>query len=426
LTVTTAAEQRPLVESNNGIERAEEVRVVKAIDEHELAVAMFGAVRLVPPYSAITAETVLDEVLEHCRSHARATLRSLEAGTVPSDAELAFVRANAARRAQQRVPLTAILHAYRVGYAVVWERVRAEVQRHPVSIDAALALADHCVGYTNAISVAATDGYVAEQQRLSLDHDRTRGWLLDLLLRGERPRGDAEVLLSALRLDARGNAYVLVVGTCADDEPTEATDLESRLAAAIAALLPAFGDAPTLSGVLNDRAVALVVRPEAADVEAWIDAMHAAVTAMPHHDLLAVGLSTGWTDLVDVPRAYKEAVRAVGLARRDHRFVALSRTSLFDDLIGLADATTLRLVPTWASTFLEEDRRANGELSSTLLAYIASELSVGRAAADLAVHPNTIRYRLHRIESITGGTLRSYAHLFDILASLRLSARRRP
>jgi hypothetical protein len=415
----------PLVEPNNGIERTEEVRVVKAIDEHELAVAMFAAVRTVEPYSSIAAQTVLDEVLEHCRSHSRATLRSLEAGTVPNDAELAFVRSNAARRAQQRVPLTALLHAYRVGYAVVWDRIRAEVKRQPVSIDAALALADHCVGYTNAISAAATEAYVAEQQRLSLDHERTRAWLLDMLLRGERPRGDAEVLLSALRLDARGNAYVLVVGACADDEPSEGHDLESRLEAAIGTLASAFGDAPALCGVLNDRAVGLVVRPEAADVETWIDRVDAAVAALPDHERLAVGLSTGWTDLVDVPRAYKEAVRAVGLARKDRRFVALSRTSLFDDLIVLADATTLRLVPGWASTFLEEDRRANGELSSTLLAYIASELSVGRAASDLEVHPNTIRYRLHRIESITGGTLRSYTHLFDILASLRLLSRRR-
>jgi len=413
------------VEPNKRIERSEEVRVVKAIDEGELAVAMFAAVRSVPPYTSITAETVLAEVLEHCRSHARATLRSLEAGALPSDAELAFVRSTAARRAQQRVPLTALLHAYRVGYAVVWERVRAEVQRQAVHIDAALALADHCVGYTNSISHAATDGYVAEQQRLSLDHERTRGWLLDMLLRGEQPRGDAEVLLSALRLDARGNAYVLVVGACDDDEPSEATDFAARLATAIEALRPALGDVPTLSGVLNDRAVALVVRPEAADVEAWIDVVDAAVAAMPEHARLAVGLSTGWTDLADIPRAYKEAVRALGLARKDRRFVALSRTTLFDDLIGLADATTLRLVPPWASTFLEEDRRASGELSSTLLAYVASELSVGRAAADLDVHPNTIRYRLHRIEAMTGGTLRSTTHLFDILASLRLLSRRR-
>jgi len=45
--------------------------------------------------------------------------------------------------------------------------------------------------------------------------------------------------------------------------------------------------------------------------------------------------------------------------------------------------------------------------------------------ADLDVHPNTIRYRLHRIEAMTGGTLRSTTHLFDILASLRLLSRRR-
>jgi sugar diacid utilization regulator len=41
------------------------------------------------------------------------------------------------------------------------------------------------------------------------------------------------------------------------------------------------------------------------------------------------------------------------------------------------------------------------------------------------LHAAGFRYRLHRIESITGGTLRSYTHLFDILASMRLLSRRR-
>ncbi len=405
-------------------DRSEEIRVVKAIDVDSLADGMFQAVRAVTPYSQLPA-AVLEEVHEHCRRQASATLESLEAGAAPSEAELAFVRDHAARRAQQRVPLTALLHAYRVGYAVVWDRVRAEVQRSGVSVETGIALADHCVAYINTISFAATDGYLAEQQRLMGDKERSRSWLLEMLLQGERPSGDAELMLSALRLDARGHVHAVVVGASADDDPSTESELAPRLASAMQQIVAACGDAPALWGVLNDRAVAVVVRPELVGLDPWIEALRSAVAPTLADARLAVGLSTAWGDLADVPRAYKEAMQAITLTRSERRFVALSQTSLFDGLVALADATTYRLIPAWASALLDEDRRGGGELSSTLSAYVQCELSVGRAASELEVHPNTIRYRLHRIESITGGTLRSYTHLFDILASMRLLSRRR-
>jgi sugar diacid utilization regulator len=413
-----------LVNAHVFTDRSEEIRVVKAIDVDALADAMFQAVRAESPYSQLPAH-VLEEVREHCRHQAFATLGSLEAGAAPSEVDLAFVRDLAARRAQQRVPLTALLHAYRVGYAVVWDRVRAEVQRSGVSVETGIALADHCVAYINTISFAATDGYLAEQQRLLGDKERSRSWLLEMLLQGERPSGDAELLLSALRLDARGHVHVVVVGASADDDPSTEAELAPKLAGAMQQIVAASGDAPVLWGVLNDRTVAVVVRPELTPLDPWLEAMRSAVAATLPDAQLAVGVSTAWGDLADVPRAYKEAMQAITLTRSDRRFVALSQTSLFDGLIALADATTYRLIPSWANALIEEDRRASGELSSTLSAYVQCELSVGRAASTLEVHPNTIRYRLHRIESITGGTLRSYTHLFDILASMRLLSRRR-
>jgi DNA-binding PucR family transcriptional regulator len=43
--------------------------------------------------------------------------------------------------------------------------------------------------------------------------------------------------------------------------------------------------------------------------------------------------------------------------------------------------------------------------SSTFRAWLANKGSVPNAAAQLHVHPNTVRHRLHRIEQHTGRSL---------------------
>jgi hypothetical protein len=53
------------------------------------------------------------------------------------------------------------------------------------------------------------------------------------------------------------------------------------------------------------------------------------------------------------------------------------------------------------------DRRRGCDLSSTLLAWLDAFGDVARMTSELAVHPNTLRYRLRRIQEITGVDLRS-------------------
>ena len=99
---------------------------------------------------------------------------------------------------------------------------------------------------------------------------------------------------------------------------------------------------------------------------------------------------------------------------------AFGRATLLDDLLSLADRTTARLIPVWASALDDEDRRSGGELLATLRAYTDADLNVAAAAKRLSVHPNTVRYRLHRIEAVTGRSVKSFHGLFEMLASLSL------
>ncbi len=69
---------------------------------------------------------------------------------------------------------------------------------------------------------------------------------------------------------------------------------------------------------------------------------------------------------------------------------------------------------------LEHDRRHRTDLVSTLKAYLDCSGSWSRCAARMHVHVNTLRYRIERIEELTGKDLRRLEDQTDLLLALRV------
>ena len=103
---------------------------------------------------------ILPDLRDHSRSHVAEITRLFEGGE-PGD--LAFDRAHARLRAEQRFPLEATLHAYRCGHRVIsrWLRDAAAAVRPQGAHEAVDAIADFAIEYTNVISAAMTSEYVA-------------------------------------------------------------------------------------------------------------------------------------------------------------------------------------------------------------------------------------------------------------------------
>ena len=57
-------------------------------------------------------------------------------------------------------------------------------------------------------------------------------------------------------------------------------------------------------------------------------------------------------------------------------------------------------------------------LTATLRAYADCDMNVARTAVQLVVHPNTVHYRLRRIEEATGRDPRRFGDLVDLLVGL--------
>jgi DNA-binding PucR family transcriptional regulator len=127
---------------------------------------------------------------------------------------------------------------------------------------------------------------------------------------------------------------------------------------------------------------------------------------------LAAGISLPLAALEEVPRAHREARRALALAPAGG-VLRLADLTLFEYLLAGADDTARRLAP-------ERVDRIDPPLRETLLAYVGCDLNVGAAARRLHLHPNTVHYRLRRLERITGKDVRRLADVVDLVAAVRL------
>jgi sugar diacid utilization regulator len=88
---------------------------------------------------------------------------------------------------------------------------------------------------------------------------------------------------------------------------------------------------------------------------------------------------------------------------------------LVEDLAVSSGADVGRLIPARTRQAL-----ADPELRSTLQAYVTANLNVAATAKALILHPNSVRYRLKRIASLTGRDPRQFSDLFELRAAARI------
>jgi hypothetical protein len=113
----------------------------------------------VPAFSNSGNPDVVPELARHAGEHID-EIRRLFAGGEPQGFD--FVRAHAHRRAAQRFPLEAVLHAYRCGHRILshWMRDAALAAGCGSLEDAVSAVADFAIEYTDAVSSIVTAEYV--------------------------------------------------------------------------------------------------------------------------------------------------------------------------------------------------------------------------------------------------------------------------
>ena len=96
-----------------------------------------------------------------------------------------------------------------------------------------------------------------------------------------------------------------------------------------------------------------------------------------------------------------------------------------DYLIDRADGTALRMIPPAGRQLFESPRPDDQLLVETLQAYARADMALAATAEQLAVHPNTVAYRLRKVSRLLERDVTRFSDLAEVGAWARIVARAR-
>jgi len=329
----------------------------------------------------------------------------LGAMSTSDDPDLGPPRRTGRRRAQEGAPLPELLRAYRLGFAFLWEELLAEARAtgdgavHALTDTAAAILTcsdEYAIALTEAYREAVSDRLVTT--------DRHRSALVEALVTGGvSAHGPAWEVAKLLDLPYEGS-FVAVVAENTALGTASLTGVEGRLAP---------HDIASAWRLSPDQQVGVVCigrRP----VELVVGVLGELATCR-------VGVSPTYATVDHTPRA-------VRLARIAMQNLQAPGVAQFDDsplgvLVAADPAVARDVVQRVFGRLLALDAEDRAGLLGTVEAWLEAGGSATAAGQALFCHPNTVRYRLRRVEELTGRSVdvpRAAAELAVALQALRV------
>ncbi|MFD7155577.1 PucR family transcriptional regulator [Kribbella sp. NPDC059898] len=333
--------------------------------------------------------------------------------------DLSVPRETGRRRAQQSAPLPEVLQVYRISFATLWDALldHARKSGDTSTTEALLSTASRIWQITDEHALAVTEAYREATAELLLARQRRRGALVEALLTGQ-PGPDGGPWEAAALLSFPPGAQVFVVAA-------ETRSLAEESLPAVERRLAEHG---VVSGWRLTPTLQLgLIAATAAQQDSALLTLRDIVTAR-------TGVSPAYSDLTDTPRALQLARTAMASLPAGHAAVHRFDPSPLAALVAMDPGEGRRIASAVLGPVLvlpAEDREV---MLSTIDAYIRHEGSAEHAARVLNCHPNTIRYRLRRLQELTGRSLTdprdaaelagaSYAVRLDPIAPTRGAAR---
>ncbi|WP_184762762.1 helix-turn-helix domain-containing protein [Streptomyces griseoloalbus] len=304
-----------------------------------------------------------------------------------------------ATRAEQGLPLDALLHAFRLGGSLVWQGLVDETSRTaPEDVRLLVHVASDVWNFVDEHCTLVADAYRQTERQLAWRRENRVRLLAAALLDGTSRIADLPEAAQALNLPEHGR-YVVVaadggrLGGC----PGAQADLAPGVRA------------HWHTGVDADYGIALVEAGE-----------ESAVVPQEQAPGARVGVSGAVDGLAAVGEARRQADTALSLCPESGGTVRLTEhlpAALVASSPELGAALADRLLGPLAH--LEP---ADAEvLLDTLATWLASDGSAQRASRRLYCHRNTVLNRLRRYEQLTGRSLSRPSDLVEV--SLALTAR---
>jgi len=295
--------------------------------------------------------------------------------------------------------LDSLQAAYRIGARLAWRRISEAVIAAGLDQRTVALLAESIFAYIDEISAESVEGYASAQAASAGERSRERQAFVRLIVAGELDATEAAERAAAARWPLPRTLAAIV----ADHRDAE------RFAAIV-------GE-DAIGARIDDLVCVLVADPQA---PGRLERVRAALDGR----LAVIGRSVPWERAAEsferaaaCARLAREGVlpRAGPLIAQEH----LGALALHADPALLAELADERLEPLAALT-----PAAAARLEETLLAWLRNQGAVAAVAAELHVHPQTVRYRLARLRERFGAALEDPDARFDLELALRSRAAR--
>lgn len=322
------------------------------------------------------------------------TLLNWLAGEVDEERSLEDFRNSAVRRFRQGVSVQALLHAYRVWGQVVWREI-SELPECQASPATGFAVAGEVMRYVNSVSLAVANSYLEESENVIQDRQLAERDVIEELISGNPLSERVNSYLSRLgmELGRQHNVILLRRRHRADVEPHSTRDSLT----AVRRLLSAASTQRHLVGLREEEIVVIIDLGEAygTQIREVANSLAAELCGF------VVGVSRVHDGVAGIAAAYREAADAARMSEVSRSRQAYFYTDVLLQTVieksGLGDAILGETIDPLA----EYDGKHGSSLVETLQLYIAHRFNLTRTAEKLNVRPNTVRYRLERIHSVS-------------------------
>ena len=360
----------------------------------------------------------VDEFRNGVRRTAALLLRILEEQRSLHPEELVTMHVIGAQRARQGIPVDCMVDGVRVALRVGWEyllRIVAELPLSEVALGAVGRMSLEVFDFVYDVLDALETGYATEHEQRLSGKVRAQAAFVDRLLEGHWD-DEREIRSQAAALGhdlGRPCGMLLVM-------PAGGQDTESlrRGAAALAAAVPGALEGPMRS--LPTLHVVLLLAGE--DSAAWDSALEAA-RGMAIAERLLVVPADPMPHVTTLVHVYRRAQRYLTLAHAAGSgpgLVTVKDLRLYAVLAGVPLADRVEFVRDMLGPVLDLPPHKSKELLETLEAVYRRKGRIAEAAADLHLHQNSVRYRLNRIEELTGLSLDVPADRMHLELAMRL------
>ncbi|SNT52804.1 PucR C-terminal helix-turn-helix domain-containing protein [Actinomadura meyerae] len=336
-----------------------------------------------PVYAELPQEEVAGDIAGIVQHSLRQFADVLERRRPAVPEEFGGQRDSAAQRAEEEVPLDAILSAYQIGAAMAWEELTAGAR--PSDLPDLQEALGYFLHFQRLLISAVSSAYLEVRQIIDSQEHGGRHALMTALLGGD----------TAGHRPARRYAVLTLAFAPHPDEagPGQRARIAARRKIRrIRTVLDEVADEPALTAL--DSAGGTALLPFSAGWDALRDLVARAAKAADT-DVTAAAEITGPTG---VPAAAMRTAEVMDLVRRAGRPPGLYR--LADVLLDYQLSRPSGALPGLAALLAPLDRKP--ELLRTLERYLECDLDRRATGAALHVHPNTVAYRVRRISALTG------------------------